>query len=154
MLPFRVNLPTRLHEDPPISTQELKLTIKKVFEKQKLVAELNTLRKELKKNYGLGDIIGKHHRMQELYDLILTIAPSNSNVLITGETGTGKELVARAIHYSGARNKKPFVTIAGTSLPESILESELFGYEKGAFTGAIACKIGKFEFANGQYCIF
>ena len=138
----------------PISTQELILTIKKVFEKQKLVAELNTLRKELKKNYGLGDIIGKHHHMQELYDLILAIAPSNSNVLITGETGTGKELVARSIHYSGPRLKKHFVPIAGTSLPESILESELFGYEKGAFTGAIKCKIGKFEFANGGTIFF
>jgi len=136
----------------PISTQELKLTVKKVFEKQELVTELYTLRKELKKNYRLGDIIGKHHHMQELYDLILTISSTNSNVLITGETGTGKELVARSIHFSGPRQKNHFVPIA--ALPESILESELFGYEKGAFTGAIKCKIGKFEFANGGTIFF
>lgn len=138
----------------PVSTEELKLSVKKIFEKQKLVTEVKTLRKELRKNYRLGDIIGKNHRMQELYDLILTISSTNANVIITGETGTGKELVARAIHYSGPRKRKHFVPIVGSALTESILESELFGYEKGAFTGAINRRIGKFEFANGGTLFF
>ncbi|MGR3317218.1 MAG: sigma-54 interaction domain-containing protein [Candidatus Anammoxibacter sp.] len=97
---------------------------------------------------GVGCIIGKHQTIRELRNLILKVSLNESNVLITGETGTGKGIVANAIHFSGSRKKQKFVPVNSVALPETILESELFGHEKGAFTGAICRKAGKFEFAD------
>ncbi len=133
----------------PISADEIRLSIQKVMEKQNLITEIKSLRQELEGRYGLDKIIGKDPKLQEVYDLILTVAKTDTTVLVTGETGTGKELVAKAIHYNSVRKNKPFVTVNCCAMPETLLESELFGYEAGAFTGAIRRKIGKFEFASG-----
>ncbi|MDH5714881.1 MAG: sigma-54 dependent transcriptional regulator, partial [Candidatus Aminicenantes bacterium] len=103
---------------------------------------------ELKRVYHFRDIVGKNYKMQEIFELIRTVADSDASVLILGESGTGKELIARAIHYSSRRAEKPFVSVSCSALPESLLESELFGYEKGAFTGAVRDKPGRFEEAN------
>lgn len=138
----------------PISAEEIKLAVQKVLEKQKLIKEIKVLRQELEQRYSLSRIIGKSPKMQEVYDLILTVSQADATVLITGETGTGKELVARTIHIHSARKGKPFVAINCSALPESLLESELFGYEAGAFTGATKRRIGKFEFANGGTIFF
>jgi DNA-binding NtrC family response regulator len=138
----------------PISAEEIRLTVQKVLEKQKLIREIKALRQELEGRYSLDRIIGKNPKMQELYDSILTVSGTDATVLITGETGTGKELVARSIHIHSARKDKPFVAVNCSALPESLLESELFGYETGAFTGATKRRIGKFEFANGGTIFF
>lgn len=106
------------------------------------------LRKKLTKSYSFEDIISKNHRIQELFDILPDIAGSDSTVLIEGESGTGKELIARAIHFNGARREKPFVVINCAAIPRELLESELFGHERGAFTGAVERKIGKFEAAH------
>lgn len=109
----------------------------------------NRLSKESSLKYRFGDIIGKDKKMQEVYDLIETISPTSTTVLILGETGTGKELVARAIHHNSQRKYKSFIKLDCTALPETLLESELFGYKKGAFTDARTDKPGKFEMADG-----
>ena len=110
---------------------------------------LSSLERELKERQSYHSIIGKNHKMQELYDLIERLSNYDSTVLITGESGTGKELVADSLHYSGSRNEKPLVKVNCAALPENLLESELFGHVKGAFTGAIGDKEGKFELADG-----
>jgi DNA-binding NtrC family response regulator len=133
----------------PISADEIRLVLQKVLEKQSLIMEIKALRQELEGRYGLDKIIGKDQKMQEVYDLILTVARTDATVLITGETGTGKELVARAIHYNSARKNRPFVAVNCSAMPETLMESELFGYEAGAFTGASKRRLGKFEFACG-----
>ncbi|MEK7821509.1 MAG: sigma-54 dependent transcriptional regulator [Planctomycetota bacterium] len=138
----------------PISAEEIKLAVQKVLEKQKLIREIKALRQELEQRYSLNRIIGKSPKMQEVYDLILTVSQADATVLITGETGTGKELVARTIHMHSNRKGKPFVAVNCSALPESLLESELFGYEKGAFTGATSRRVGKFEFANSGTIFF
>ncbi|HHT9153748.1 MAG TPA: sigma-54 interaction domain-containing protein, partial [Candidatus Hypogeohydataceae bacterium YC40] len=138
----------------PISAEEIKLAIQKVLEKQKLLKEIKALRQELEQRYSLNRIIGKSPKMQGVYDLILTVSQTDATVLITGETGTGKELVARTIHIHSSRKGKPFVAVNCSALPESLLESELFGYEAGAFTGANKRRIGKFEFANNGTLFF
>jgi len=104
---------------------------------------------ESSSKYRFGDMIGKDRKMQEVYDLIETISPTSTTVLILGETGTGKELVARAIHHNSQRKYKSFIKLDCTALPETLLESELFGYKKGAFTDARTDKPGKFEMADG-----
>lgn len=109
---------------------------------------LKQLTNELKGRYSFGNIVGKNPRMQELYNLIETVSNTNSTVLILGETGTGKDLVARAIHYNSPRRDKPFIKVSCAALPESLLESELFGHKKGAFTGAIRDKPGRFKLAD------
>lgn len=112
------------------------------------ITELVSLKKELKERYRFHNLMGKNHKMQEIYELIEDIADSDVTVLIQGESGTGKELVAHAIHYQGIRANGPFVKVNCSALTETLLESELFGHVKGAFTGAIRDKIGRFELAN------
>ena len=113
------------------------------------VSELHALRQELEERYEFHNIIGKNHQMQEVYSLIEQIADTDATVTIEGESGTGKELVARAIHFSSRRAKKPFVQVNCSALVETLLESELFGHVRGAFTGAVRDKIGRFEAADG-----
>ncbi|HID93783.1 MAG TPA: sigma-54-dependent Fis family transcriptional regulator, partial [bacterium (Candidatus Stahlbacteria)] len=120
----------------PFNPEEIGLTIRNIIAHQNLVKENIFLRQELRKRYQFKDIIGKSHKMQEVFDLIRTVAKSNSTVLIQGESGTGKELIARAIHTSSLRSEGPFVAVSCAALPETLLESELFGYERGAFTDA------------------
>jgi transcriptional regulator with PAS, ATPase and Fis domain len=110
---------------------------------------VKALTEELKRKYSFRNIIGKSHEMQEIYGLIRTVARSNVTVLIQGSTGTGKELVARAVHYESPRADKPFVVVNCAALPEALLESELFGHVKGAFTGAVSDRMGRFEIADG-----
>lgn len=107
------------------------------------------LKQEMKRKYGFEQIIGRSQRMQEVYDLLAKVLEGRSTVLLVGESGTGKELCARAIHYNSSQSDKPFVTISCGGLPENLLESELFGHEKGAFTGAVSQKKGLFEVASG-----
>jgi len=118
-------------------------------EKEKLENENTRLRQELKKKFNPSNIIGQSKRMQDVYSSIELVSQTPATVMIRGESGTGKELVAHAIHYNSDRSDKPFIKISCAALPETLLESELFGYDKGAFTGATATKIGRFEMANG-----
>jgi len=118
-------------------------------EKDQLKEENIRLRKELNKKYSFSNIIGNSRKMQEVFYLITQVAKSNANVLLLGESGTGKEMVANAIHYNSLRSAKPLVKVNCAALPENLVEAELFGHEKGAFTGAIRQKEGKFELANG-----
>jgi len=118
-------------------------------EKVKLQFENVELKRELAKKFHPANIIGKSKRMEEVYEAIDMVSQTRSTVLLRGETGTGKELVAHAIHYGSFRSKGPFVKVSCAALPETLLESELFGYEKGAFTGAVAKKLGRFEMADG-----
>ena len=118
-------------------------------EKAQLNEENLRLRKELSKKYSFSNIIGNSRKMQEIFHLITQVAKSNANVLLLGESGTGKELVANAIHYNSLRVNKAFIKVNCAALPANLVEAELFGYEKGAFTGASRSKEGKFELANG-----
>lgn len=133
----------------PINIKELRLLIKNAFTKQQLAVENKELRTQLNIRYGFQNIIGHSPIMQQIYKTILQVAPVNCNVLICGESGTGKELIAKALHYNSPRKNNLFLPINCTALPESLIESELFGYEKGAFTGAISKHSGKFEAADG-----
>jgi DNA-binding NtrC family response regulator len=131
----------------PFDIEELISTINRALEKKSLVKENLALRAEL--NAGqFGDLIGKSKAMQKVFEIIKTVASSDSTVIIFGESGTGKELVARAIHQKSLRAHKPFIAVNCVAIPEPLLESELFGHEKGAFTGAYEQKLGKFELAN------
>ncbi len=132
----------------PFNVDEIKMVIRNALERRDLERENILLRKEIQSRYGFGNIIGQSPQMQKVYDLIQRIAPSKTNVLITGESGTGKELVAKAVHYNSPRKEHPIVTINCGGLPETLLESELFGYQKGAFTGATSNKQGLFETAD------
>jgi Nif-specific regulatory protein len=118
-------------------------------EKQRLVDENTHLRQELKERYDFSNIIGTSGPMRQVYEQIAQVARTNTTVLLRGESGTGKELIAHAIHYNSARAKKPFIKVSCAALPQDLIESELFGYEKGAFTGAHATKKGRFEAAEG-----
>jgi len=133
----------------PFNPEELSMLIKRLVESQSLIKEISHLRKELQKQYQFYDLISKSAVMQKVFDLAHTIAKSNSNILILGESGTGKELLARAIHNESLRATGPFIPVSCVALTETLLESELFGHEKGAFTDAIAQKKGKFELADG-----
>jgi DNA-binding NtrC family response regulator len=137
----------------PFLSNELVLIIQNGLELQKLKKENILLRNELKHKFSLGNIIGKSKEMQEIYQLIETIASSSSTVLIQGESGTGKEIVAEAIHHLSLRKDRPLIKVSCGALPESLLESELFGHEKGSFTNAIKMKKGRFELAH-QSTIF
>ena len=132
----------------PFKVDEIKLIIQKALEKGHLRKENILLRREIESRAGFKNFIGKSEPMQRVFSLIRQVADTRSTVLITGESGTGKELVARAIHFNSTRKDKPFVTVNCGALPETLLESELFGYMKGAFTGAAANKQGLFEAAN------
>jgi two-component system response regulator PilR (NtrC family) len=128
---------------------QLRRAVRQVDETLRLKTEAGYLRRELRRLTGQDNIIGHSAKMREIFDMIMTVAPQTSRVLITGETGTGKELVARAIHENSARSKEPFITINCGAFPESLLESELFGYVKGAFTGASENRQGLFRGAHG-----
>ena len=133
----------------PFKNTELIANIKKAIEHYQVIQENIRLRHEVQERYSFADMIGKNRQMQELYSMIEKVAPTPASVLITGESGTGKELVARAIHNHSSRAKEPFISVNCAALPESLLESELFGHEKGAFTGAVALRKGRFELADG-----
>ncbi len=133
----------------PVIDEELKLALERATRQQKLVEENRTLKRRLDGRYALGSIIGMDHRMQRIYELVEAVAPSKTTVLMTGESGTGKSLIAGAIHQQSPRRAKPFVEISCGSIPETLLESELFGHVKGAFTGAHADKVGRFLAADG-----
>jgi len=133
----------------PFDIHEILALIKRVVEKQELVKEVLYLRDEVARDHRFENLVGRNARMQEIYALITRIADNNATVLLNGESGTGKEVLARAIHQQSNRNHRPFVAVNCAAIPSELLESELFGHEKGAFTGAIATKVGKFELANG-----
>lgn len=133
----------------PFNIEEVKLNINKALRLRKLEKENRRLKKDLKTKYSFSNLIGDSPRMKEIYSLIVSIAGTKTNVFITGESGTGKELAARAIHYESERKDAPFVAINCGAIPENLLESELFGYQKGAFTGAVANKAGLAEQADG-----
>jgi two-component system, NtrC family, response regulator PilR len=132
----------------PFKVDEIKLIIRNALEKKSLQKENTLLKQVVKDRYCFGNIIGQSSKMLALYDLLEKVSPTKTNVLITGESGTGKELVAKAIHYNSPRKDKPFVTLNCGAIPESLIESELFGHMKGAFTDAIATKKGLFEVAD------
>jgi two-component system, NtrC family, response regulator PilR len=133
----------------PFNIDEIRLIVRKAIEKKKEKDELSLLREKVEVSFTLENIIGKSPRMQEMFKLIPRIAQSNSNVLIIGESGSGKELVASAVHNLSQRKEKNFLTINCATFPEGLLESELFGHMKGAFTGALYNKQGLFEIADG-----
>jgi len=132
----------------PFDNKELKQTIAKALDLRTLTDEKKSIDIELKKNLHFGLLVGNSPRMQHIYEVLKQIAPTKTNVLITGESGTGKELIARSIHHESGRHDKPFVVINCGSIPETLIESEIFGYRKGAFTGASQDKKGLFEVAN------
>jgi DNA-binding NtrC family response regulator len=132
----------------PFDPDELLLVVKRALERRQLLQENRHLKSEVSAKYRFDNIIGASPAMQAVYALIAKCAPTNSTVLITGESGTGKEMMARAIHYNSLRKDQPFVTVDCNTLSENLLESELFGHIKGAFTGAVANKRGMFEVAN------
>ncbi|MBC8420072.1 MAG: sigma-54 dependent transcriptional regulator [Proteobacteria bacterium] len=133
----------------PFENEQLKLTVKKALENYRLVKENKLLTEALSDRFKYGNMIGKSKSMIEVYDLIDKVSRSKASVLITGPSGTGKELISKAIHYQGQRKDRPFISINCGALTETLLESELFGHEKGAFTGAVAMKKGRFELADG-----
>ncbi len=133
----------------PVNIEELELILKKILERRRLILQNKELKQKLKDKYNFSGIIGNTPEIQLIFKTITEIAPTAATVLIYGDTGTGKELIANAIHYSSDRKDKPFVALHCASLSEGVLESELFGHEKGAFTGAISQRRGRFELANG-----
>lgn len=133
----------------PFDPDELEVQIKKIVSHQELLLENILLRRRLEEREEFEEIIGQSEPMQELFELLSRVAPTDSTVLITGDSGTGKELVARAIHGNSPRCYYPFITVSCGALPETLLESELFGYEKGAFTGAEQTRKGRIEMADG-----
>uniref|UniRef100_C6E6B1 Two component, sigma54 specific, transcriptional regulator, Fis family n=1 Tax=Geobacter sp. (strain M21) TaxID=443144 RepID=C6E6B1_GEOSM len=132
----------------PLNIEELRIIIDKALEKGQLVSENVYLKKQLREKYEFANIIGNSQAMQQLFSRMKRIIKTDSTVLILGESGTGKELVAKAIHFNGNRKDKPFIAVNCSAIPENLLESELFGHVKGAFTGAVKEKVGKFEAAN------
>jgi len=133
----------------PITAVELLSAVDKALQFRDLEAENKRLRKELRQKYRYTNLIGTSKAIEKVYDIIDKVADTDSTVLISGPSGTGKELIARAIHYGSNRSNKPIVVINCGAIPEELLESELFGHEKGAFTGAYRSRIGRFEIANG-----
>jgi len=132
----------------PVSIEELEMIVKRIFERQELIKENENLQKKIHENTHYSKIIGKSKPLEDIMDLVKLVAPTNSTVLVVGESGTGKELIAEAVHMLSPRAKNNFVKINCAAIPESLIESELFGFEKGAFTGAIKTTRGKFELAD------
>jgi DNA-binding NtrC family response regulator len=133
----------------PCNPEEISLLVSRIIKVKNLQRENLILRKKLTRQYSFHDIISKNAKMQQIFGLVQDVASLRSTILIQGESGTGKELVARAIHYSGERAAGPFVGVSCAALAETLLESELFGHEKGSFTGAVSQRKGKFELAEG-----
>ena len=132
----------------PIDQQKLELALKNAIRNYDLVKEIQNLKENVKKEYSFDNIISADGKMQDVFKLVSKVLDNDITVLIYGESGTGKELIARAIHYNGKRKDKPFVVVNCASIPRELLESELFGHEKGSFTGAHQRKLGKFELAK------
>lgn len=132
----------------PIDQQKLELAVKNAIRNYDLVKEIQNLKENVKKEYSFDNIISADGKMQDVFKLVSKVLDNDITVLIYGESGTGKELIARAIHYNGRRKDKPFVVVNCASIPRELLESELFGHEKGSFTGAHQRKLGKFELAK------
>jgi DNA-binding NtrC family response regulator len=133
----------------PLIDEELEMAIQRALNQRKVLEENRNLKAQLDMRFGLENIVGHDHRMLRVYDMIQSVADTKATVLITGESGTGKSLIARAIHRASSRRNQPFVEVACGALPETLLESELFGHVAGAFTGAVGEKIGKFKQADG-----
>ncbi len=132
----------------PINLSHLRAVVDKVVEKQNIVRNNIELHKQLEEKFGFAGIIGNSQQMHRIFNILKQIASTTATVLVVGESGTGKELIARAIHYNGPRKNNPYVVLNSAAISESLLESELFGHEKGAFTGALHQRKGKFEYAN------
>ncbi|MPZ77524.1 MAG: response regulator [Deltaproteobacteria bacterium] len=132
----------------PFDVDELRLRVEHAFEKVQLSKELERLKEEVGRKYGIDHIVGKSKQIIDIFKAVSMVAAKKSTVLIQGESGTGKELIARAIHYNSDRRSKPFIVVNCAALPDTLIESELFGYEKGAFTNASQKKIGRFELAH------
>ncbi len=133
----------------PFENESLVVHARKAVDMFAMVKENRQLRNSIASRYSFGNIIGKSRKMQQIFEIIKKIAPTGATVLIEGENGTGKELVAKSIHYNSSRRDAPFIAVNCSALSESLLESELFGHEKGAFTGAASMKKGRFELADG-----
>jgi DNA-binding NtrC family response regulator len=133
----------------PVVDSELRVSLERALGQHKLLSENRRLKQQLAGRYGLEGIVGRDHRVQRIFELIEAVAPSRTTVLMTGESGVGKSLIARAIHQNSPRRNEAFVEISCGSIPETLLESELFGHVKGAFTGAHADKAGRFLAADG-----
>jgi two-component system, NtrC family, response regulator PilR len=132
----------------PFPIDDLRIIIRNALEARKLRREITELKKSREERFRSGEMIGKSPQMHEIFSMISKIAPTKAGVLIMGESGTGKELIARAIHYNSQRSEKPFITVNCTAIPETLLESEMFGHMKGSFTGAVANKPGLVEAAH------
>ncbi|NTV61098.1 MAG: sigma-54-dependent Fis family transcriptional regulator [Chlorobiaceae bacterium] len=133
----------------PVDLHQLQIMIRNTLERKQLISENRLLRTQLSERFGFQGIVSQSSAMDQVLNIAGRVASSNAAVLITGETGTGKELVAKAVHFSGSRRDKPFIVVNCAALPETLLESELFGHEKGAFTGADRMRRGRFELAQG-----
>ncbi|MBM3804638.1 MAG: sigma-54-dependent Fis family transcriptional regulator [Acidimicrobiia bacterium] len=135
--------------EKPVDPARLRILLDKCLEREKTLKEVQLLKSQLKQYGSFGDMAGSSPQMLEVYRLIEMVAPSTASVLITGESGTGKELVARNIHLRSKRSDGPFIAINCSAIPETLMESEIFGHEKGSFTGALERRLGCFELANG-----
>jgi len=133
----------------PFENERLISTVRKALENYRLRRENILLKDQLKGRFSYQNIVGKSKEMQKIFDIIQKVSPTKSSVLVTGPSGTGKELIAKAIHYNSVRKDGPFVAVNCAAIPETLLESELFGHEKGAFTGAVSSRKGRFELADG-----
>ncbi|HMX62248.1 MAG TPA: sigma-54 dependent transcriptional regulator [Candidatus Sumerlaeota bacterium] len=133
----------------PVNVKELRAVVEKAAEHRNLVRENRELRAQIDRHYNIEGMVGETGQMQQIYEKVRLIAPTKASVLILGESGTGKEVLAKAIHQASPRARKPFVAVHCAALPEALLESELFGHERGAFTGAVSKRQGRFELASG-----
>src|SRR5258707_4640397 len=133
----------------PIDVEELQVVLENVLEKKRLLEETKVLRDRLTDKYDFDNLVGQSPEILSVFKTVRQVAPSASSVLLLGESGTGKELFAQALHENSPRRGKPFIKVACAALPETLLESELFGHEKGSFTGAMYTRAGRFETANG-----
>jgi DNA-binding NtrC family response regulator len=133
----------------PVDLHRLRVMIRNILERKQLISENRLLRTQLSERFGFQGIVSQSSAMAQVMNIAGRVASSNAAVLITGETGTGKELIAKAVHFSGSRREQPFIVVNCAALPETLLESELFGHEKGAFTGADRLRRGRFEMAQG-----
>lgn len=133
----------------PFKIDEVRLNIANALRSKNLEVENRVLKKELKQEYSFQNLVGNSETMHRIYEMVRRVSQTPTNVLITGESGTGKEMVAKAVHYNGPLKDRPFVTVNCGAIPESLMESEMFGHKKGSFTGAVADKVGLFEVADG-----